>query len=76
MIIVPILPHAEFGRDDHREYALHFIIELTAEFSKNTDSNRIWVGHPWESISWTIFSFCMSSNKGSSSLINVSIFAL
>ena len=24
MVVVPMLPHAEFGRSDHREYALRF----------------------------------------------------
>jgi len=26
MVAVPMLPHAEFGRNDHREYALHFTV--------------------------------------------------
>ena len=26
MVVVPMLPHSEFGRNDLREYALHFII--------------------------------------------------
>ena len=28
MVAVPMLPHAEFGRNDHREYALKFMIKL------------------------------------------------
>ena len=24
MVVVPMLPHAGFGRNDHRKYALHF----------------------------------------------------
>ena len=32
MVAVPILPHAEFGRNDHREYALHFIKSMSLFF--------------------------------------------
>ena len=28
MVVVFILPHAEFGRNDHREDALHFIVYI------------------------------------------------
>ena len=28
MVVVPILPHAEFGQNDHRDDAAHFIIRL------------------------------------------------
>ena len=28
MVFVPMLPHAEFGRNDHREYALHFTYSI------------------------------------------------
>ena len=28
VVVVSILPHAEFKRDDHREDAPHYIIEL------------------------------------------------
>ena len=34
MVIIPILPQAEFGPDDHREDALHFRTKLT-KFSFN-----------------------------------------
>ena len=31
MVILSMLPHAEFGRNDHRDDALHFIIEKEYE---------------------------------------------
>ena len=29
MFADPMLPYAEFGRNDHRDYALHFIVFLS-----------------------------------------------
>ena len=28
IVAIPMLPHAEFGRNGHREYALHFICKM------------------------------------------------
>ena len=40
MVFVLMLPHAEFGRNDHREYALHFRITF-GSYDRETDGYSI-----------------------------------
>ena len=35
MVDVPMVPHAEFGQNDHQEYALHFILKRLPDSSRS-----------------------------------------
>ena len=34
IVAVPMLPQAEFGRNDHREYAIYFTFPVKLDFTK------------------------------------------
>ena len=40
MIVVSLLPHADYGRNDHREDAFHFINEIRQKSLHNRDLFR------------------------------------
>ena len=42
MIGISLLPHAEFGQNDHQEDALHFSIFVT----KNSNDSNNWIQLP------------------------------
>ena len=45
MVAVPMLPHVEFGRNDHREYAFHFISPKSDKMAHDLffcQKNQLW----------------------------------